>query len=225
MHTLLDCPLRKYEDIKDKIRSVIVNTKENAELEAEYVNLKTEIEGMSCFLYVMSEDGHGLDLIRWAEADVWKLIDSQISSGIELFDQADANTLREFSLVSLPQMLEKMAPMFNYDPNIDMIAEGCPFRILTNKDTNYGFSQVFIKESLERVKRMLGDDFYIIPSSIHEALVLSKNFFEVSGMPVDDILQIIREVNISLRKGNVLSKGIYLSDSLYFYDGKVKKIA
>ena len=55
--------------------------------------------------------------------------------------------------------------------------EGSLF-ILTNKDARFGANTMFYPGVLKKVRNLLGEDFYIIPSSVHEVLVIRDSFVD-----------------------------------------------
>lgn len=90
--------------------------------------------------------------------------------------------------------------------------------ILTNTDNFFGASVILYPGVLDTVKKVLGE-FYIIPSSINEVLVISKKVFAGEKHPEMVLRDLIRNVNHTLNGKEVLS------DNLYLYDGTKIKVA
>ena len=80
--------------------------------------------------------------------------------------------------------------------------------VLTNKDGVDGATCIVYRGLLERIKRRLGRGFYIIPSSVHEVLILPEN----SGYDKESLENIVSEVN-----STVLSPMDILSENVYYY--------
>ena len=86
-----------------------------------------------------------------------------------------------------------------------------PMYALTNQDMMYGAGKILSPEILKTIEKTLNGKYWIIPSSVHECIIV----------PLDDevnpkeIKKIISEVNVT-----VVSEEDYLSDSLYEYTGK-----
>lgn len=79
------------------------------------------------------------------------------------------------------------------------------FYVLSNSLKTFGAGSIASDFVMEKVAEKIGDGFYIIPSSVHEVLVL-PNF----GMPEEDIVQMIREVNEEMvDPKDVLSNNLY----------------
>ena len=86
--------------------------------------------------------------------------------------------------------------------------------VLTNKDSNYGASQILLHENLDEIAERLGESrMYVIPSSVHEVIVIPVTEECI------DIANMIREVN-----DTVVSREDILSYNLYLYDADDKMI-
>ena len=81
--------------------------------------------------------------------------------------------------------------------------------ILTNENKVNGASCIFYPGVLEKIATKLDSDLYIIPSSIHEVLILRKT----DNIKKDDLNFLINTVNQS-----ELAQTEILSDNVYIYD-------
>ena len=126
-----------------------------------------------------------------------ELIDSWGVTVDEVFDQAKANqeTLRPVSIKNLATVLG--------------IREKLPIYIVTTKSKVSGASAILYSGVADRVRELIGGDFYIIPSSVHEVLVLPKSEInDVSGL-IDLVVRVNQEE---------VAEDDRLSDSIYTYD-------
>ena len=64
-------------------------------------------------------------------------------------------------------------------------------------------------ETMDKIAEQVGSSYYILPSSIHETLVVPFS----DGMNVEDLKNMVHEVN-----STQLSADEILSDSVYIYD-------
>ncbi|MBP5330638.1 MAG: hypothetical protein J6Y89_02155 [Lachnospiraceae bacterium] len=80
--------------------------------------------------------------------------------------------------------------------------------VLTNRDGVDGGYCIIYDGLLERIRRRLGKGFYIIPSSVHEVLILPEST-EFNREMLDNM---VKEVNSS-----VLSEMDILSENVYYY--------
>ena len=85
--------------------------------------------------------------------------------------------------------------------------EQMPLYILTNQYGINGAAVLLYPDFLEQISVRFQDDLYILPSSIHELLVLPAGTFDV-----DDLTKMVEEVNC-----NVVDAEDVLSDTVYFY--------
>ena len=81
--------------------------------------------------------------------------------------------------------------------------------LLTNIKEMNGFSVVFYPGVLKSVADRFGQNFYILPSSVHEALIVP----ETMGVPPHELKEMVVKTNReSVEETEVLS------DNIYFYD-------
>lgn len=86
--------------------------------------------------------------------------------------------------------------------------------ILTNEFKMCGASVIFYPNVLERAGKIIGDDFYVLPSSIHETiLVRADKIFSK-----DELTQMVREVNQQVDSEELLS------NHAYFYSVEKKEL-
>lgn len=75
-----------------------------------------------------------------------------------------------------------------------------------------GAGCLFYPDFANEVVRRVGGSFYILPSSIHELIIVKAR-----GNASDDLKSIVEECNAD---PNVIDPEEYLSDSVYYYDAK-----
>ena len=160
-------------------------------------------------------------MVRDSHAHAWET-DAQT-----LLSLAQENTPRifPFYLKPLIHMLEEdfqmaafseedipAAPFFA--PHLSLNDFQPPMYVLTNIQKTGGACCILYPELLERFADQTGSDLYILPSSIHEVLLLPT-----------DVLD--RSILVSmLQDGNrtLVSKEDYLSDQVYYYDYCEKRL-
>ena len=87
-----------------------------------------------------------------------------------------------------------------------------PMYIMTNKSRVNGASTILYEGLLNKIAKELKTDLYIIPSSIHEIIIIPKGAYGDKNSPVNDLIQIIKDVNRT-----EVSEEEILSDTLYEY--------
>lgn len=83
-----------------------------------------------------------------------------------------------------------------------------PLFVLTNEKKYFGACTLLYPDSLKQVATQLQQDLYILPSSIHEVLLLPVE----TQMSPDELCEMVREVNQTQ-----LSQEEILSDHIYYY--------
>lgn len=134
-------------------------------------------------------------------------------SELELFEIARENTLRKYQPCcrSLSDILKEMGAPVPDDDNDDIL-----IRVITLGSGNYGSRILAFPEV---ISELLGDDnYYIIPSSLHELLAVRKDE-EDSGQKFE-LMEMVREVN-----DTCVSQRDILSYSLYQYNAADKTIS
>ena len=101
-------------------------------------------------------------------------------------------------------VLESMADMAGTED-----AKGMMF-ILTTKKHIYGATAIISDEVRQSVGKYMGGDYYILPSSIHELIVMPKKY----GADLCALEQTVRDVN----RGPYVPEEESLSDNVYEYD-------
>lgn len=107
-------------------------------------------------------------------------------------------------------ILTHMAKMACCDEEEFAATKASKLLVVTNEGDENGASALFYPGVLDRIAEMVGDRFYVLPSSIHEFLVTPTG-------PADGLCEIVRSVNAS-----VVNEKDWLSDNVYVYDSHDK---
>lgn len=139
----------------------------------------------------------------------YQLMDTWGISSDELYKLAIENQEKtERSVfVSMKDVLKGM--MSDELDDIDSINSEAPqIYVLSNESKIGGAAAVLDNKMMSRVIDLIGENFYIIPSSIHEVLVVPDR----GGIEKDDLESMVKEVNSS-----TVSKEEQLSEHVYVY--------
>lgn len=90
-----------------------------------------------------------------------------------------------------------------------------PMYVLTNESRRNGATSILYEGELERIGRKLKDDFYILPSSIHEVIIVPMS----CGHSRDELRRMVKEINLTQ-----VSQVEYLSDHVYVYSRRIHEI-
>lgn len=123
----------------------------------------------------------------------------------EIYDLAKRNTERLF-----PVQIQTMDTLLKDIMLDDKLSENDRpnLLILSNDLTQYGANCMLYRDILKSIGDNLQENFYILPSSIHEVLILGEN--HADALALSDMIQDINEAV-------VLNEEI-LSDHPYYYD-------
>lgn len=118
----------------------------------------------------------------------------------------DMEEIMEESIFSV-----KPENLFNREEPLDI--GFVPIYILTNQDKLNGASVSAQEGVLEKVAELLGTNYYVLPSSIHELLILPDN----GSMQLSELEAMVREVNATQ-----VAPEDRLSDKVQYYDRETK---
>lgn len=135
----------------------------------------------------------------------------------QLYELAKTNTPK-----LLPSRFEKLSTLLSdFFPAVsddeDNISDSLifPIYVLSNESRFLGAACMLYDGLLEELSGMLDSDLYIIPSSVHEVLLVPST----AGMTLEDFNAMIQEVN-----STQLEPEEILSDHLYFYMREKKQV-
>ncbi|MBP3718843.1 MAG: hypothetical protein J6I58_04915, partial [Eubacterium sp.] len=96
------------------------------------------------------------------------------------------------------------------EPMVDaMFPDDMPMYVVSNKSMMWGASTLMYDGILEQIHDTIGDDYVILPSSIHEVIVVKQT----AGIDTAEMVNMVKEIN-----GAVLSPEEVLSNSIYQYN-------
>ncbi|MCI9387175.1 MAG: hypothetical protein K1W36_08725 [Lachnospiraceae bacterium] len=206
-----------YACVKEHIVYKLVNTEKNKELledipHVEFLDLSVVFQCLvakECF-------GTASILIHNAHIKLWDI------PVMELFRAAKDNTQRilGYEIKGINDaiyeiMQEDEQEGFCFDGCIAEFADSVPMYVLSNKSRVEGAACMIYPDLIKDFAEALGSSLYIIPSSIHELLLLPVTNANES----QDIKNMIREINDTQVKMEEI-----LSYSLYLFDKEKEKI-
>lgn len=99
-----------------------------------------------------------------------------------------------------------ISPLEDFMPGL--IPGGGGLYIATNRSQVYGAAKLMDDEVLRQASQMIGGDYLLLPSSVHEVLMVS-----VKALSWQDAQQMVRDINRS-----VVEEKDRLSDYVFYYD-------
>lgn len=98
--------------------------------------------------------------------------------------------------------------------NLDLGLDDIPMYVATTSDAQFGSKVLAYPEFLDYAATLIGGSYYILPSSVHELILLKDDNITSSA----ELKNIVKEVNET-----EVSPDDYLSDEVYHYDINTKK--
>ncbi len=206
------------EHFKEKVILCLINTEQNRELLADVPN-RAFHDLSVVYRWVVEEtpDAVGSIIVSNKVADMAGITEE------ELFRCAVENT-RRINPVSvepmkdivggIPEGLSVPPEMREELERMERIAEN--MWIVSNEKRIHGAVSMLYEENLHQLAEKLGDDLFILPSSIHEVIAVPA---EMAEKNLTNLLNMVEEVNM----GSVKLEE-RLSNSVYHYDRHARKV-
>ena len=192
-----------YENISDKILFKLIHAKKNEELLKEIPHiLYLDLAIVFYCLISTTPTGSATILIHNQHLNFWNIQTD------ELYQQALRNT-PSLLKVEIKNMNDIMQELFT-DAELDdcMDEDNAPMYVLTNTQKLYGAGCILYSDVLSQFSMKLKTDLYILPSSVHEVILLPAT----QSTSVKELNQMVCDVNES----QVLNEEV-LSDHVYLY--------
>ncbi|MDE7478007.1 MAG: hypothetical protein K2M91_08660, partial [Lachnospiraceae bacterium] len=206
-----------YESVRQHIVYKLVNTEKNKALledipHIEFLDLSIVFQCM----IAQEELGTASILIHNVHLKLWDVTVEK------LYQAAKENTqrLQKYEIKSMAEVLCEIMKAenpetFHEDDCTEAFSDSVPMYVLSNKSRVEGAACMLYPNLVQDFANVIDSSFYIIPSSIHELLLLPTEHTEES----EEIKNMIKEINDTQVKTEEI-----LSYSLYFYDKEEGKI-
>lgn len=201
--------LTDYEQMKDKISMEVVAADRNADLLAKVPH--QEMEDMAVvyrFVVESDEAGRATILVTNELLDKMGITPEQLhADALENAPELRPAVIKGMSEVMVDMMGPDAAEMFGIDefPQDEMMY------VATVPDKISGAGVIAYQEFMDQAAERLGGDFYILPSSVHEVLLVKDD----GNANFRDLKAMVEEVNATQ-----VAPEEKLTDSVYHYDSK-----
>lgn len=204
--------VKNYDSVKNNIRVQVVNKETNRESLRNCP--KKEIEGtdlLAVFRILFYKQGEecGSALITDSVMDKWNM-NSEF-----LYKKALKNTIEQ-APAQVSNIMSVLSGMGEELALEDIFSDSHEIYILTNQEGRYGAATMLYPGLLQSIAEGSQTDFYILPSSIHELLLIKAG----NGMDVKEIQRMVMEIN-----RNQVAPKEFLSDRVYYYNGSEQKLS
>lgn len=209
-----------YENIRKNVVYRLVNTESNRDLLEDIPHLEFLDLSIIFRCTVAQEDiGPASILIHNVHMKLWDITIQ------ELYQDAVMNTprLEEYEIKSMTEVMREIMTEENSDGSdqdacMEEFSDSMPLYVLSNKNRIEGAGCMLYPDLMKDFSDTIGSSFYIIPSSVHECLLLPPKE-DVQGGEIRNMIKEINDTQVSIEER--------LSYSLYYYDkdeGRIIKL-
>lgn len=199
---------RDYETMKPHIYYKLINYAKNQELLREVPHRRVLDLAMVFYYRMEGVEPMATIMIRNSHLHMWKITAEEL----------EENACK-YTYLALPAMFLSMSEVMRLEGmegEERLCDDTIPMYVLTNGERQFGAGVMLYPGILQQAESLLGDDFYILPSSIHECILISGKIL-YSQTELSAIVAQINENHVDCRE--------ILSDQAYFYakkDGRIE---
>lgn len=203
--------LRDYFSVKDRLFIELVGSYTSKENLQSIPHQEIEDLSMICRL-VLSNDDRGLSSMIVDQ----NMLNMFGVSKEQLFRDALEASERHFPsrLQTMGNALSAIMPL--EEPALEFDSE-FPMYIASNDHSLFGAGVVMYPGFLEQAREKIGVDLFLLPSSLHEMIIVPDNGI----VNLSDLEQMVHDVN----RSDALTPEDLLSDHVYHYDGQTFELA
>ena len=212
-----------FEKVSDKIAARLYGMEGNEELLS--VRPHTTMDDLAvtyCIMLGDNENGSMSVPITNQIMETWGVTQEDL----QRLAKENCDTLTPSKFVSMNAvMTDMMIPQIMDDYGIsreeasqminDMIPADDKMFVLTNEQKLNGAAALLDEKMMEQITEKVGNDFYILPSSVHEVLIVPNEV----GMQLQDLEAMVQEVNATQ-----VAPQDKLSDHVYQYDNETREV-
>lgn len=187
-----------FETAKDNIIYTLINYERNKDFLKTVPHRRIEDLAVIYKILLPQNDSNGNMATITIRSELFELYDV---SAEELHEAAEANMKK-----ILPGTVRHISDIIGED--IFPMSGAMDLYVVSNVSGTYGASGILMPEVMDELAEKLGDNFYVIPSSVNEVLALPEDMGDAGYL-----MEMIGEVN----KGELLPEEI-LGDKPYIVD-------
>ena len=194
--------MKEFEKIKDQICFRVINRAANQEMLAKHPH-KLVLDWAMIFYYKKDEgfkEGATI-LIREEDRKSWGVSTEQ------LYEIAKANSVK--ILPSTFRTIEQIIGDIAREENLPLVCDDEPkeqMYVITNEERYFGAGCVLYPEVLDKIYRKLKTAFFVLPSSIHECIIMP----DTGTANAKNLSSLVTEMNEQfLELDEILSSKVY----------------
>lgn len=198
--------LLDYDKVKDRIQIQLISTEQNEKLLKGTVHKKLENMDLAAVFRIH------FDEIPIAPASMLiteYLLENWRTDVETLYNDALENSVKKFPYTFM-DMMQLIPPSVNSHMSGQIPdKETEPLYLFSNTKGQYGASVLLYPEVIQTLARELQSDFFILPSSVHELVLVKDN----GRWDIQELQRMLMDINRS-----TVPPEERLSDQVYYYD-------
>lgn len=207
-----------YDSAKDYLSVQVINTKANWQMLAEVMHKEMEDLSVICRLEIPLTTEEGIGSVKVTH----ELISQWGVRPEEIFQKAIENAVKNQPpvLESMSSLTTEMMGLPIENKNLFQLKEGEEFPedhmyVLSNQMKLNGASVLSYPNIQEQLESVFPHGCYLLPSSIHEIIIVSKD----CGVTPEEIGKMVRKINMTQ-----VAEDEVLSDRIYEFDKEKRKL-
>lgn len=214
----LECFL-DFEKAKDHIMIKLVSYEANKKRLEQIPYLSFLDFAVTYFVYMKQEDfgyGNGSVQIENEHLEMWGVKKEQLHQlALKNSVEKMPEKFRSIQEILIEMLNQKGIETDDIQNEMTKMQDEIPMYVLSNEQNYFGASVLYYPGVLKEISKRFQSDLIILPSSIHEVIVLPVNGKE----QFDEMNEMIKEIN----KDQVADEEV-LSDHLYYYNRSTEKL-
>ena len=193
----------EYEKVKIHLGFKLMHYEMNREFLEDIPHQRFLDLALVCFCDIRDRRiGHGSITIKTEHLEMWKITEE------ELFLDATRNMEKLYpaDFMNMAEVLKEL-----YKDPAGLLDVTFPMYVLTNKERVNGAASLLYKGKMEEIAKFMNGDYYVLPSSIHEVILMPK---KENGTDEENLSRMVAEINREhLAREEVLANHAYLYQS------------
>lgn len=179
---------RKWEVVRENVYAKLINAEQNKEL-LEKIPHRNFMD-LAVVYYAVARDHAQKDigtiLIYTGHMEMWGQEENLYQTAM-----MNMRTDGEAALVSIENIIRRVLPNEDISLGLGGHRRDVSMYILTNSRKRFGAAEILDKKILQMIADEVGDGFIVLPSSVHETIILPPKDEKEYGM----LKGMVREVN------------------------------
>ena len=180
---------KRWETVRENVHAKLINAEQNKELLEEIPH--RAFMDLAVVYYAVARDSArediGTILIYNGHMDMWGQEEENLYQTAMINMRADG----EADLATIETVVKRIVPDFIFPVIPGNVPGNTSMYILTNRSKRFGAAEILDKRTLRMIADKVGDGFIVLPSSLHETIVLPPK----DETEYEWLAKMVREVN------------------------------